>query len=189
MPVFRYKESEVGPHNGFWIKGLDEKGKVRHIQALRMTDLCALSLNDYLKRFSHLFINPEPFDQDKITLTQSAFWPSDQLEMIRGKAVYHGDIWMDPDFRGHDMASILPRMAVLLATMKWAPDFFYGLLIEQLARRGIHIRYGYHHYHPCVFRWRNAKGQLVRDDGIVWASQEELADFLKLERESPILAS
>ena len=189
MPVFRYRESEAGPHNAFWMKGVDEDGAIRHIQAVRVIDLGCMSLNGYLDRFTHLYINPEPDDLDRIALDRSSYWPSETLDGIRGKAVYHGDIWIDPVYRGRDLASVLPPMAVLLATMRWSPDFFYGLLISSLARHGIHIRYGYHHYHPCAFRWRNAQGRLVRDDGLVWASRREVADMLKLERESPIPAS
>ncbi len=52
-PIFNVEDSDIGPENGFWIKGTDEDGEVVHVQAVRFDDLSGTTLA------SHWHANPE----------------------------------------------------------------------------------------------------------------------------------
>ena len=57
-PIFDPAVTDVGPGNGFWIKGTDHEGKIMHLQATRRSDLVDVNLADHLYELRRLYRLP-----------------------------------------------------------------------------------------------------------------------------------
>ncbi len=175
QPYFDITKSETSERNAFWLKGLNRAGEVVHIQAVRRIDLGEMTLADHLDRFRRLYTVPG-FDID---LDESDVMPVRLAREITGVCCYHGEIWVRRDFRRLNLGEALPRLAVAIAQIQWQPRYMYGLIIPQLAFKGMTTRYGYCHVHPSPFVWKNSSGNVVRK---VWLVMMESCEFFDLIR-------
>lgn len=177
QPYFDISKSETSECNAFWIKGVNGAGEVVHIQAVRRIDLGESTLSDHLDRFRRLYTIPG-FDID---LDASQVMPIKLAQEVTGVCCYHGEIWVRRDFRRLNLGEALPRLAVAIAQIQWQPRYMYGLIIPQLALKGMTTRYGYCHVHPSPFVWRNDRGEVVRRVWLVMMESSEFFDLIEAE--------
>ena len=177
QPYFDVTKSETSERNAFWLKGVNGAGEVVHIQAVRRIDLGETTLFDHLDRFRRFYTIPG-FDID---LDASEVVPTKQAQEISGVCCYHGEIWVRRDFRSLNLGEALPRLAVAIAQIQWQPRYMYGLIIPQLALKGMTTRYGYCHVHPLPFVWRNGDGRVVRRVWLVMMESSEFFDLIRSE--------
>ncbi|MEC9268703.1 MAG: hypothetical protein RLW87_00685 [Alphaproteobacteria bacterium] len=176
-PIFDNTVSDVTGDNGFWILGRSPQGRVVHVQAVRMDDLRGETLAEHLERHGNLFLSPHiPATPDG-----SDYRACRYVREMAGTICYHGEVWLSPDgeFRGRGLAIILPRIAVAVALMRWAPDYIYGLVHPDLVMKGIPARYGYNHAHPLGVRWRRTDGQGTLDEYITWMTGDDMRDLVE----------
>lgn len=63
------------------------------------------------------------------------------LPRLRGRIAYFGGLWLHPDYRGHGLVSVMPRLVRAMARRKWAADWHCGGVLKPLADRSLPLRY------------------------------------------------
>ena len=99
------------------------------------------------------------------------------LPTLRGQIAYFGGLWLHPDYRGHGMATYMPRLIRAMARRRWRADWHCGGVLKQLADRNLPIKnYGYANIVQVT------DGQyfpvMAREDSwyVPWESPEEWAE-------------
>lgn len=177
-PIFDPSVTDVGPGNGFWIKGTDAAGKIVHLQATRRSDLEDLSLADHLYELRRLYKLPGldmETDVDRSSLRAPA------LRQITGRVCYHGEIWLDELLRGRGLSALLPRLLLALVLMKWSPDYVFGFVPTKIAYRGILTQYGYMHIQPGGIFGKPANLQQPLNKWLAWLSRQDLLHLMGFE--------
>lgn len=165
--------------DGFWLEGRDRQGALAHLQAARLVDLAGGSLQDHLHEHLDLYrsrglgIDPRRSDARSCPSTAAMF----------GQVCYHGEVWIDHRWRGAGLGPSLIRLMMVLALLRWQPDYFIGLSIPKTSNPAFARKMGYAHFAPAAVGWRDASGDLVRDEGLVWS---ELPDLRALARQEGI---
>lgn len=159
---------DITPADGLWIIGRKD-GKVLHLQALRRDSLTGISLATFWNRYLDRIYDGRP----ALDHCPGAF-------QITGNVVYHGELWVDKDHRSDGIAPLTCRLAHGLALIKWAPDYIYGLITDQLIRSGFHVREGFAHAQPRAIEWERVPSNIDAADWLVWNSLEDLLHNVKL---------
>lgn len=176
-PIFDNTVSDVSGENAFWILGRCPRGSVVHVQAVRKDDLGEENLAEHLERRGGLFLSPHI----PATPEGSNYHACRYMREMAGTVCYHGEVWLSPsgNVRGRGLAITLPRIAVAVALMRWAPDYIYGLVHPDLVMKGIPARYGYNHFHPHGVRWRRTDGAGTLDEYITWMTGDDMRDLVE----------
>jgi len=177
-PIFDPSVTDIGPGNGFWLKGTDASGRVVHLQATRQSNLEGLSLADHLFELRRLYRLPGldmEADVDRGSLRAPA------LRDISGQVCYHGEIWLDESLRGRGLSAILPRLLLALVLMKWSPDYVFGFVPTKLAYRGLQAQYGYMHVQPGGILGRPASLDRPINKWLAWLSRQDLMHLMAFE--------
>ena len=173
-PMFDPRYCSIGTDNGFWIKGVNENGEIVHLQAIRFNDLKQKSLSQHWMEHSMLYRPPGIQPDFKKTVFDRA--PASHL--ITGKVCYHGELWMHKDFRGLHIASRLANLAMLLARVRFNPDFIYCLISPEIVRTGLSVRHGYLHMHPHGIQWHVQSETEIHEEYLIWMTAEELDQLM-----------
>lgn len=168
-----------GAADAFWICGFSEDGDLLHTQAAHLLELGERSIADHIYA---TLPNYYPKKPDVIRSSIEAR-PGPNLSRLKGRVVYHGEMWVSDDLRDLETPATLIRLGMLTTLHQWDPDAMFGLMAWQLACRGFNMRIGYHHSEPMTLSW-----QRVDEDSRhqVWAVYME-RDDLKFMLELPVL--
>jgi len=170
-PMYDPASSYVDRTNGFWIKGVDEDGKLVHTQAVRLLNLSEMTLAEHLRLHRHKYMTPGDTDDP----TSYEYSPTPAAERITGRVCYHGELWLSECRRGAagaGLTTILPRLALALAQMEWSPDYVFGFMYPMAASKGLAAREGYMHMEPGA--WRVPGNGSRFPEWIVWMAREDL---------------
>lgn len=177
-PQFDPTLSDIGPVNGFWLKGVDGRGEIVQTQAVRMDDLNGTSLALHLKSLQAFYRNPAESAHPQETCEVKA--PA--AYGMTGRVGYHGEFWIkggSGGYRGHDLAVVLPRIGMAIALARWSPDFMYGTIQPAIAEKGIVARYGYHNVQPHGIIWTLPQTDQVLDEWLMWMSWRDMVDLIE----------
>ncbi|MGX5829345.1 hypothetical protein [Mesorhizobium sp. 43Arga] len=174
-PSFRPDCSRLEADRAFWIVGEDQKGRVAHVQALRLDDLRTTNLAGHLESLKAFYTDPK----SRAGAGSSCSCLAPTAQTMSGMVAYHGDLWLREDFRGLGLPSTLASMAFGLAWAKWSPDFIYALVPSWIIEKGIADQYGYLN--------REAQGAVLtlpdrgvkEDDWLLWLTRSELSQRIK----------
>lgn len=182
-PVFDWRASGIGGADGMWIGAIDSTGDLAMSQAMRVFEFRGTTLAEHLRDNALFYASRDvallPFE--------SAIKQDDAAGSIKGRVVYHGEVWVAKAHRGGGLPLIFPRLGMTLALLEWSPDFYFGLAREGAAHRGFTIQYGYRHVCPAVVRWKREDGGYL-DETLCWTSAEEVADIIA-RRDLPLAES
>ena len=171
-PIFDPGFTDIGPGNGFWIKGTDEDGEIVHLQATRRNDIRGMNLGDHLFELRQLYKLP-----GLNTNLERSTYNAPAAKTISGTVCYHGEIWLKggPEgYRGKGLASLLPRMLLALALAEWTPDYIFGFVPTPIAHKGVLAQYGYMHIQPGGILWTEADDGDTVNKWLAWLDREEL---------------
>ncbi|MBX5180475.1 hypothetical protein HJB77_30270 [Rhizobium lentis] len=174
-PNFRPDCSDLKPGKAFWIIGRDHKGKVAHVQAVRVDDLSNTNLREHLESLKACFADPQKAGPGS---SCNCYAPS--ADSITNLVAYHGDVWLREDFRGRGLSVLIGRIAFGLAAAKWTPDFICALVAGWNIEKGIVERYGYLHREPHGSVLRLPAHGINDDEWLVWLTRDELLTNLSL---------
>lgn len=177
-PNFDPEFSDMGPMNGFWLKGIDARGEIVQTQAIRFDDLEGTSLAHHLRSLRAFYRSPAISAHPDETCEVEA----PMAYGITGRVTYHGEFWVKggPNgFRGRDLATVLPRIGVAIALARWSPDFMYGTFHPILAEKDVAARYGYHNFQPGGMIWKRPHLQTVLNEWLMWMTWREAADLIE----------
>ena len=177
-PPFLPRFSDIGPVNGFWLKGLDPRGDVVQIQAVRVDDLTGNSLANHMRTLNFFYSDPAKSAHPQETCRVDAPASSG----ISGRVCYQGEFWIKGGkngYRGHAFATIFLRIGMAVALARWDPDFIYATVASVLVEKGVVARYGYHNLQPHGIVWSTPQNEDVMDEWIMWLSWRELVDLIE----------
>lgn len=177
-PIFDSQVSDLNGSNGFWIKGIDGNGDLVHLQAVCLKNLGRAKLAEHLHEHRLAYTPPGV----AVDPERSRFAASDASRRITGKVCYHGELWLKGGpggFRGHGLTCALPRLALALAYIEWAPAFMFGLVHPLAACKGLAAREGYMHLEPEGALWQCHQSDEVYEEWLVWMSRSDLRRLLE----------
>lgn len=174
-PMFDPRYCDISGETGFWIEGLCPSGDIAHVQAVRFDDLGDSSLCEFWAEHKPLFRPPGV----AVDLGKSQFDAAPASHMISGRTCYHGELWIREDYRGLHLASKLANLAMLLAAIRFQPDYLYCLIPPKTVRTGLSVRNGYLHLHPHGIRWSLDDDAEIYDEYLVWMNGRELGGLME----------
>jgi hypothetical protein len=100
--------------------------------------------------------------QELMVPTHAAPPKNSIAERIRGKLVFHGEFWVDPQVRNRRIMEKFSRLGMILSLLKWNPDRF-GLCSGRMAPwpskpHGLYL-------HGKVLRWQWASDGIDSSSG------------------------
>jgi hypothetical protein len=146
-PMFDLAASRTLADRAFWMSATDLQGDIIGLQAFRLDEaqpnladwVLGWMMGLYAKR--HEMIIPKTLQPPEHSLSH----------LIRGKVVYHGELWVDKHNKG--CFPVFPRLGMLLALVKWQPEAVWALTGQAMATRGHMVRMGYGHLEQSFLTW------------------------------------
>jgi hypothetical protein len=158
----------------FWVAAVNSHGNVVSVQAAKVEDLKDRNLAEHWQQQQRrIFVDPDPQVRFGTEHAHDAYF-------MRGRIVYHGNLWLRRDIRGQGLAEPLTQLGFLLSLLKWTPDYLYGLMAAKSAEKGFGIRVGYRRFVPRGTHWEIAPGHIRPDDWLVYATRSDLHGLVKL---------
>jgi len=173
-PIFDVRYSDIGPENGFWLRGIDEDGKVMHVQAIRFDNLEDNNLAQHWKNDPVLYCTQGL----GIDVEKSLYDTAPAASEIKGAVCYHGELWVEKSYRRIRLGSKLANLAMLMALARYNPEYIYCLIVPKVIRTGLSVRNGYLHMHPQGIRWHIPEKNDPYDEYLVWMTGQELANLM-----------
>jgi hypothetical protein len=169
VPVFDEALGGITPESGFVLIGRDEGGQVVATHAARIYDWSETSLEDEAASLRMFYADPD-----------AAFARGDRCEItapvarkITGRVVFSGAAWYRPDFRGKDLATILPRISRAYAFTRWNTDFTIGMMDDAVVAGGMAERVGHINVeHSCIELVASPLGEMRC--ALAWMQPDEL---------------
>jgi GNAT superfamily N-acetyltransferase len=165
-PIFDPDLSDISEADAVWIRGLDANAEVCHIQAARFVGTGSLRQHILANRALYmsrgLGISPE---KSEVVFRQN----------LSGRLVYHGELWLRPDFRAKGLGSELLVSMMKFCQSRWHFDYFFGLSLPHTTNAAFARKMGYSDIEPIGVRWRDVEGEPVRDEGLVWLAKSASA--------------
>jgi len=169
---------DLSEGRGFWSVGRNPAGHVVQTQAVRLVDLNGGSLAEHLEANFRDY----PPAGVPIDLEDSWYRPGPGARRIRGRAFYHGEMWINPEenYRGRGIIDILARFAFLSSLLHWNPDYLFGFMPRPLARRGLADREGYMHVDPLSLGWKIIGQNKPVEGNMVYMSAEDIRHIIQV---------
>jgi hypothetical protein len=168
MEDFSTRFFDLHGSTAFWIGAYDNRGNVVSVQAAKVEDLQDRSLAEHWQQQQRrIFVDPNPQARFGNEHAHDAYF-------LRGKIVYHGNLWLRRDVRGKGLAEPLTQLGFLVALLKWSPDYLYGLMAATAAEKGFGIRVGYRRFVPRGTHWEMPPGHIRPDDWLVYSTRSDL---------------
>ena len=178
-PMFDPLAAHGLPENAFWIKASDAQGRTVGLQAFRLDHaepslaLWALGwmLDHYARRREEVMPRAE---------CPSAQSPT---RLIRGRVVYHGELWIDRQAKG--CFPLFPRIGMLAALLTWQPEAIWALTRRSMVERGHMQKMGYGHVEPGFIHWEREPQGAAPEEWIGIASRHNLEASLTTAKSQP----
>lgn len=175
-PMFDPDINSFDEQNAFWAEAKDENGKTVSFQACRL-DIVDCMLSEWALRWMvGLYVI-----RSELAVPSQMIVPKDSVTQdMRGPFVYHGEMWIDGEFRNEDMCTVFSRYALITALIKWRPNVVWGLIVSKLAARGLTIRMGYPHAERGFLKWSVPPKGADESEYVTFATTSDL-EFLAQE--------
>jgi hypothetical protein len=148
-PYFDPAVCNFTPDRFFWMKLVSSAGKTSALQAYRY-DYVDTSLADWGPSY---IIGLYMRRQELLVPTHTDPPQSSISRRIRGKLVYHGEFWIDPQTRNRKLLELFSRLGLILSHIKWNPDAVWALCSKSMAGHGHPNRMGYTYLESGFLRW------------------------------------
>ena len=175
-PRFDPETNSLSESTALWILGRDPQGEVVHTQALRLIDLEGLTLARYLENRFRDF-SPGSY---RVNVEKSRYRSAPGSRSIAGTVCYHGELWLKMGYRGAGMTAVLARLALVMALLKWSPDFIFGFMFPLAACKGLAAREGYMHTEPGSLFWALPGGSEDLEAWTVWMGRDDIRHILEI---------
>lgn len=154
----------------FWLCGYAKDGELVSTQAAQLLDLRRSSVAAYLAKNKMDYVPAAPPVIPKTVRTVHG----PRASCLRGRVVYHGEMWLHPKFRDRGTAHLVVRFGVLCLAYAWNPDAVFGLMNWALASEGFGVRAGYNHHEPLTMSWERKDARKEHQVWAVYADREDL---------------
>jgi hypothetical protein len=148
-PFFDPEVSGLEPSRFFWVKLSNAGAAAVGLQAFRCDDVTT-SLLDWAPTY-HIGLYMR---RKELCVPTFATPPaSSRTHGIRGRLVYHGELWLDPHIRNRNVLNAFARLGIILSYVKWNADAVWALASQQMATHGHAHRMGYSHVESGFLKW------------------------------------
>ncbi len=168
-PNFDPDKIDISPANGIWMKGVDVSGDVVFTQAARLYDCRDTTLALLHHSLQAFYSDPAATAEDG----ESCVCEAPVTHAITGDVVYHGEIWLQRDYRARGLTASLPRLMLAIILLRWAPDYVFGMTQPGICTKGVSARYGYRNMQPHGMIWTLPSAGTL-DEWIVWNDAQDL---------------
>jgi hypothetical protein len=181
-PLFAPTVSGLSKDRAFWMKLTSENGRTFGMQAFRY-DYVDSNLSDWGPTYlMGLYMRTKELLVPTFETT-----PANSIaERIRGKLIYHGELWIDAHARNRKLLDTFSRLGIILSILKWNPDAVWALTAEKMALHGNPTRMGYSTVEGGFLRWDWAPNDNPLKEWLLVADRAALAQMigeLKQDRE------
>jgi len=175
-PMFDPSINSFDEENCFWAEVKDAEGQTTAFQACRL-DIVDCKLSEWALRWMvGLYVI-----RSELAVPAQIVVPSDSVtQKMRGPFVYHGEMWINRNFRSGDLCTIFSRYALIAALIKWQPNVVWGLIVSKMAARGLTIRMGYPHAEQGFLKWNIPPKGADTSEYVTFATKSDL-EFLAHE--------
>ena len=167
VPIVHPRKSNLDPSNAYWLRGEDETGRVVCTHAARFWDWRDTNLAEEMRAMRLFYADPAPY----LAEGQGCTIVAPTADKICGRVQYSGAIWAHPDFRGRQLASLIPRASRAFGYTKWGTDYAFGFVEPILIEKGIAAAYGHTRTEPGI-SIRGFRGEFTAH--LVWRTEDEL---------------
>lgn len=134
----------------FWMQLTAKDGAVCGLQAFRL-DTVDSSLADWGPSYT---IGLYMRRQEVLVPLHPSPPRGSVAERIRGRLVYHGELWLDRAVRNRRIVEVFGRLGLLLSLIRWNPDAVWALTSQTMATHGHLNRMGFNYLERGFFRWQ-----------------------------------
>jgi hypothetical protein len=148
-PFFDPSVTYLNPAKAFWTAGYNTTNQVVSLQAFRL-DVIDSSLADWALGFViGIYVK-----RGELIVPTRVRPPKNSIaERIRGRVVYHGEIWISKDVKRKEAVETIPLLGMFIAFVRWNPDAMWGIIKNSMATKGFVTRIGYAHMERGFFEW------------------------------------
>ncbi len=175
-PMFDAAINSFDEENSFWMEAKDTNGKTVAFQACRL-DIVDCKLSEWALRW---MVGLYVIRSELAVPAQIMVPPDSVTQEMRGPFVYHGEMWIDRNFRIEELCTTFSRYALVTALIKWQPNVVWGLIVSKLASRGLTIRMGYPHAERGFLKWNIPPKGADTSEYVTFATKSDL-EFLANE--------
>ncbi len=148
-PMHNVTVCDFSGERAYWLCLEDSLGQTIAIQAFRcdqvettLLDWCAPYMIGVYMRCHELMVPAQ------VQTTDNSI-----SKKLRGKLVYHGELWVSKHTKNRRVFEAFTRLGLLLSMLKWNPDAIWALAGEQMAKHGHLNRIGYSNIERGFLRW------------------------------------
>ncbi len=167
-PLFDPAFNEIAPDEAYWIAGYDQTGEIVAVHAARFFDWTGTDLGQEFSSLRLWYNEPERWRRPGEVCTIT----SPSAEIVTGRCAYLGSMWFRPDFRGHGLSRLLPRINRAIALAHWGIDFNFSFIEPFVVATGLIEQYGFSRHTPGVAFRNGPKGDM--DMHVMWMPRAEL---------------
>jgi hypothetical protein len=162
--------------DALWICGHDSFGDLVFTQAVQLFDLTGSSVAEFINgnRFKYFPNRPKVIGSSVKTTA------GPKASRLTGLVVYHGEMWLHPEFRDGGAAHLIVRLGMMRAVIEWNPAAIFGLMDWSLACAGFNNRIGYMHSEPMAVSWERCADKKSHQVWVVYAELEDIHFMLEL---------
>lgn len=134
----------------FWMTLTEKAGAIVGLQAFRCD-----SVDSSLAEWGPSYTIGLYMRRQEVLIPQHPSPPRGSIsERIRGRLVYHGELWIDRSVRNRRIVEIFGRLGMLLSLIRWNPDAIWALASQSMATHGHLNRMGFSYLERGFFRWQ-----------------------------------
>ena len=146
-PMFDAAASRGLHERAFWMVAKNAQDETVGLQAFRLDDADPNLADWVLGWMMGLYAR-----RREMIIPKAVQPPDHSLShLVRGKVVYHGELWIDKHTKG--CFPLFPKVGMLLALIKWQPEAIWALTGQAMATRGHMVRMGYGHLEQSFLTW------------------------------------
>lgn len=170
LPMFDPSLGGYQPENGFWVRGVNDKGEVVLCHAARLYLWPESSLFTELETLR--FFYPDPDLQKQAG--ETCIVDTDGARDVSGRVCYSGAVWVRTDYRGRGLAHLTPRLVRGYSLTKWYPDFSLGMVqLRNVKGEKAAQTYGWQHMEPGI-HWFGSRAAPKLEVAYGWLTRDEV---------------
>jgi len=159
VDMFNSEHVDLNAENAFWVSGENGDGEIVATFGVRIFDWRGTNLAQQARA---LFYG-EDHGQPCIVTAEAA-------HRISGIVVCGGVNWVRPDYRGHQLSRLTPRIGKAYACGRWPVDWAFGLVSNKHAKQGMPAYWG----HPNCGYSISYPGTPWVDLGFAYSSAQDI---------------
>ena len=172
FPLFDPTFNKFTEHNAFCLLGYNQRGDTVAAQAGRLYDWGSTNLHNEATSLRMFYDDPaaskNPDERCHVTALAA--------KGVAGRVVFSGGAWYRADYRGKQLAEILPRLSRAYAYTRWKSDCTITMMTEAVVKGGVFPRNGYRNIEWDLRMQNSQLGDLRLC--VQWSKTDEMMDDL-----------